>query len=194
MSASRILRVSVLALLLIPASSVGAQLMARATSDPEYIVVSRFRAAVETYVVRHHVFEPLSPELMCLPEDTVAAVNALAEVPREAWPAPREGEIFAPDVADLFRHRLAATFYWDEYNPGDLLGATDKEGLFAPPIRVNEPLPRRIGADAAPFFTPALPPLPEQLAYRLVGRDLVLIDVVESNLVVDVIRAALPVY
>ena len=95
MSASRILRVSVLALLLIPASSVGAQLMARATSDPEYIVVSRFRAAVETYVVRHHVFEPLSPELMCLPEDTVAAVNALAEVPREAWPAPREGEISA---------------------------------------------------------------------------------------------------
>ena len=91
-------------------------------------------------------------------------------------------------------HRLAATFYWDEYNHGDLLGAMDKEGLFAPPIRVNEPLPRRIGADAAPFFKAALPLLPEPLAYRLVGRDLVLIDVVESNLVVDVIRAALPIY
>lgn len=194
MSGSLVLRVSVMVLLLVPAVSVGAQQTGPAASESEYIVVSRFRAAVDAYVVQHHLFEPLSPELMCLPEDTVAVVNALAEVPREARPAPREGEIFTPDVADLFRRRIAATFHRDEYNRVDLLGATDQEGLPTLPIRVNEPLLWRIGTVTTPWFAAALPALPEELAYRVVGRDLVLIDVVESHLVVDIIRAALPVY
>jgi hypothetical protein len=44
-----------------------------------------------------------------------------------------------------------------------------------------------------PWLAGALPVLPGELAYRLVGRDFVLIDV-QSNLVVDLIRAVLPLY
>jgi hypothetical protein len=36
-----------------------------------------------------------------------------------------------------------------------------------------------------------LPPLPEELAYRIVGRDLVLVDS-KANLVVDLLHEALP--
>jgi hypothetical protein len=36
----------------------------------------------------------------------------------------------------------------------------------------------------------ALPPLPDELQYRIVGRDLVLVDV-HANLVVDILREAL---
>jgi hypothetical protein len=127
---------------------------------------------------------------MCLPEDLVPVLNALADVPREARPAPREGDIFSPHVADLFRRRIAATLQAYEYTPADVLAEFDVEGLVAPPIRVNEALPRGIGV-MMPWLVGALPVLPEELAYRIVDHDFVLIDV-QSNLAVDVIRAVLP--
>lgn len=194
MVASHVLRVLVFALFVAPAVAIGAQRTAPVPFDPEYVVVSRFLTAVDEYVVQHHrLFEPLSEEFMCLPEDTIAVLNALADVPREARPAPREGEIFSPEVANLFRRRIAETLHGSEYNRADLLAEMDVEDPVAPPIVVNEPLPKGIGHVMLPWLAGALPVLPEELAYRLVGRDLVLIDI-ESNLIVDVIRAALPLH
>ena len=193
MVASHVRRVSVLALLVVPALALAAQRAVPAASDAEYVVMSRFLTAADAYVVLHHrLFEPLSEELMCLPEDSIAVLNAVADVPREARPAPREGDIFSPDVADLFRRQIAATLQAYEYNPADVLAEMDVEELVAPPIRVNEALPRGIGL-MMPWLAGALPVLPDEFAYRLVGRDFVLIDV-QSNLVVDVIRAVLPLY
>jgi hypothetical protein len=152
--------------------------------------MSRFLAATDAYVVLHHgPFEPLSEEFMCLSEDSIA-VNGLADVPREARPASREGDIFSPDVADLFRRRIAGTLQAYDYTPADMLAELDVEELVAPPIRVNETLRRGIGV-MMPWLVGALPVLPEELAYRIVAHDFVLIDV-QSNLVVDVIRAVLP--
>ena len=191
MAASHVLRVSVLALLVGPALALGAQRTAPAASQAEYVVMSRFLTATGAYVVLHHrPFEPLSEEFMCLPEDSIALLKALADAPREARPALREGDIFSPDVADLFRRRIAATFQAYEYTPADVLAELDVEELVAPPIRVNEALPRGIGV-MMPWLVGALPVLPEELAYRIVDHDFVLIDV-QSNLVVDVIRAVLP--
>jgi hypothetical protein len=193
MVASHVRRVSVLALLVVPALALAAQRTAPAASDAEYVVMSRFLTAADAYVVLHHrLFEPLSEEFMCLPADSIAALNALADVPREALPAPREGDLFSPEVADLFRRRIAATLQAYEYNPADVLAEMDVEELVAPPVLVNEALPRGIGL-MMPWLAGALPALPEELAYRLVGRDFVLIDV-QSDLVVDVIRAVLPLY
>ena len=193
MVASHVRRVSVLALLVVPALALAAQRTAPAVSDAEYLVMSRFLTAADAYVVLHHrLFDPLSEEFMCLSEDSIAVLNALADVPREARPASREGDIFSPDVADLFRRRIAATLQAYEYNPADVLAEMDVEELLAPPVPVNEALPRGIGL-MMPWLAGALPVLPEELAYRLVGRDFVLIDV-QSNMVVDVIRAVLPLY
>jgi hypothetical protein len=191
MVASRVLRVSVLALLVGPALALGAQRTAPAVSQAEYVVISRFLTAADAYVALHHrLFEPLSEEFMCLPEDSIALLNAVADVPREVRPAPREGDIFSPDVADLFRQRIGATLQAYEYTAADVLAELDVEELVAPPIRVNEALPRGIGV-MMPWLVGALPVLPEELAYRIVDHDFVLIDV-QSNLVVDVIRAVLP--
>jgi hypothetical protein len=193
MVASHVLRVSVLALLVVPALALGAQRTAPAASDADCVVESRFLTAVDAYVVLHHpLFEPLSEEFMCLPEDSIAVLNALADVAREARPAPREGDIFSPDVADLFRRRIAATLQAYEYNHADVLAEMDVEELVAPAVRMNEALPRGIGL-MMPWLAGALPVLPEELAYRLVGRDFVLIDV-QSYMVIDVIRVVLPLY
>ena len=193
MVAPHVRRVSVLALLFVPALALAAQRAAPADSDAEYVVMSRFLTAADAYVVLHHrLFEPLSEEFMCLPADAIAVLNALADVPLEARPVPREGDLFSPDVADLFRRQIAATLQAYEYNPADVLAEMDVEELVAPPVRVSEVLPKGIGL-MMPWLAGALPVLPEELAYRLVGRDFVLIDV-QSNLVVDVIRDVLPLY
>jgi hypothetical protein len=151
----------------------------------------RFLTAADAYVGLHpRVFEPLSEEFMCLPEDSIELLGALADVPRERRPPAREGDIFSPDVADLFRRRIAATLHAYDYTPADVLAEMDAEELTAPPVLVHEALPGGIGL-MMPWLAGALPVLPEELAYRLIGRDFVLIDV-RSNLVVDVIRAVLP--
>jgi len=189
MSTPHILRVATLTLLLLPGLARGSQW---APGDSEYMVVSRFLIAVDAYVVAHHrLFEPLPEWMMCLPDDTIARLNALAEVPREARKAPREGEIFTPDVADLFRRLLTHRFFDDEYG-GGLAAEIEKRAAVAP-VRVNEPPTWDIDhAVLLPLFD-GLPVLPEALEYELAGRDLVLVDV-PSNLVVDVIRAALPTH
>ena len=188
MSTPHILRVAILTLLLLPGLARGSQWT---PADSEYTVVSRFLTAVDAYVVEHHrLFEPLPEGMMCLPEDTIARLNLLAEVPREARKPPREGEIFTPDVANLFRRRLATRVFGDEDSLGDPRTEMEKWDLIAP-IRVNEPPPWEIDNVVQLPLLRDLPLLPEELEYQLVGRDLVLIDV-PSNLVVDVIRAALP--
>lgn len=193
MVASHVRRVSVLALLVAPAWALAAQRTAPAASNAEYVVMSRFLTAADAYVVMHdRLFEPLSEECRCLPADSIAVMSALADVALTARPAPREGDIFSPDVADLFRRRISETLQVYDYNPADVLTEMDVEELVAPPVMVNETVPRGIGL-MMPWLAGALPVLPEELAYRLVGRDFVLIDV-QSNLVVDVIRAVLPLY
>ena len=102
MSAPRVLRVSILSLLFVPVLAVASQRVAPTASDSEYSVMSRFLTAVDAYIVEHHRFEALSEGMMCLPQDTLDRMNALAEVPREARRPPREGDIFTADVAALF--------------------------------------------------------------------------------------------
>ena len=193
MSASRVLRVSILSLLFVPVLAVASQRVAPTASDSEYSVMSRFLTAVDAYVVEHHRFEALSEGMMCLPQDTLDRMNGLAEVPREARRPPREGDIFTADVAALFTRLLATTFAGDEDSFGDALAEIGRQELIAPPIRVNERPPRGISHTLLPSLDGGLPPLPEELEYRLVGRQLLLVDV-ESNLVVDVIRDALPIH
>jgi hypothetical protein len=60
-------------------------------------------------------------------------------------------------------------------------------------VTVAKTLPWGVGDRTIGYLTAGLPSLPEELEYRLVARDLVLFDV-RANIVVDVVRAALPLY
>jgi hypothetical protein len=159
----------------------------------EYRVVSRFSRAVDDYVLMHRIVSPVPPEMMCLPDGAVAVVNDLAATPIDARPAPREGDIFALDVADLFRDRVARALRQHEINVWDLVADMNEDEMVAPPVRVNERLPWGVGDRSIQWLLSALPTLPEQLEYRLVGRDLVLFDA-HDDIVVDVLRVALPMY
>lgn len=159
----------------------------------EYRVVSQFLKAVDNYVITRRTVEPLPPDTMCLPEDEIARINELAATPMAARPLPREGDIFALEVADLFRDRIAGAIRHHGINGWDLVSEMNEEEMVAPPVAVGEPLPWGVGDQAISWLTAALPLLPEGLEYRLAGRDLVLFDL-KDNVVVDALRVAVPMY
>ena len=159
----------------------------------EHRAVSNFLNAVDHYVVFHHRVKAIEPGLMCLPDHTIAEINELAEIPLDARPMPQEGDIFAPDVAEIFRDRIGAALRHQGINVWDLVAEMNEDELVAPPVIVAKSLPWGVGDRTIGFLTAGLPSLPEELEYRLVARDLVLFDL-RANMVVDVLRAALPVY
>jgi hypothetical protein len=165
-----------------------------ADSLREYKTVSRFLRAVDEYVVVHRLVGPLEPENLCLPDEAYASVRFLAAIPLDERPAPREGDIFLPDVAELFRHRIAWTIRHSEFYSPDLVARMNAEELTAPPISVSKPLPWSAGRSTFTWLlATTLPALPEDLEYRLVGRSLTLVDL-RANIVVDVLRDAVPMY
>jgi hypothetical protein len=193
MFASRLLMFAAALTLALPASATGTRQGMTAQELREYRAVSRFLRAVDDYVLTHRIVSPVPPELMCLPDGAVAVVNDLAAIPIDARPAPREGDIFALDVADTFRDRIARAVRQHEINVWDLVDDMNEDEMVAPPVRVNEQLPWGVGGRSIQWLASALPVLPEQIEYKLIGRDLVLFDT-RDGIVVDVLRVALPMY
>ena len=105
---------------------------------------------------------------------------------RNARPLATEGSIFTPRSAVFFHARLAHAM---RIGALDLTAAVDGHDDVA--LEVHGTLPWGAGRPVSARLVGVLPPLPEELEYRFVGRHLVLLDV-QANLVVDVLRNALP--
>src|SRR5688572_18944123 len=118
-------------------------------------------------------------ELSRLAEHRAAAI-------RDARPLAREGAIFTPRVVEFFRARIAQAA---RRGAIDITSAAERDHDVV--LEVNEVLPWAAGAPASARLVDQLPPLPAELEYRLVDRHLVLLDV-ETSLVVDVLREAVP--
>lgn len=163
----------------------------RSARDP----LDDFRARVEAYAqLRRQVADVTVPKLqpMSDPQTICDARNALAAGITRALPHARIGDLVPPAVAELFRAQIrrAATplllreWFHELYS----------EGQRPPQRRVTVHM--RAPADEFSPVTPAgllriLPELPSELAYRLAGRDLLLVDV-DAELVIDVLPEALP--
>lgn len=87
---------------------------------------------------------------------------------------------------------ITAALAADDFTPGDVLTAEAVEGVDAAlvPLEVNGPFPWIHASAMFPCVLKALPPLPPELQYRIVGSTLVLIDV-HAGLIVDVLPYAL---
>jgi hypothetical protein len=152
-----------------------------------------FSDRVQTYVKLQRTVEASLPTLKAtdLPEMITAHQQALARKIREARPHAKAGDIFTPEAREAFRHASRAALGGprsansrahppsDEPNPGMRLVVN---GIYAG----TEPI-----TELPPALLAAFPPLPAEVAYRIVGRTLILIDV-KSRLIVDVARLILP--
>jgi hypothetical protein len=152
-----------------------------------------FTGRVEEYLKLHKAVEKELPALKNkeeLPEMIAAHQQALARKIREARPNAKPGDIFTHAAHEAFRHVIRSVFQ----NPQAAARATirQRDTIKEVRLRVNGIYPDAIAETAfPPTLLQKLPVLPDELAYRIVGRDLVLVDR-RANLVVDLLHEVLP--
>ena len=160
-----------------------------AGSDATAIV--EFTHAVHAYANLHRtVAASLLPEEMCAdPEEIQRRVERLAEALRTERAAARAGDVFRPAISSLFQRRLADAIRQSALR-GEAL-APQQPPEDARRLEVNEAFPWIAEHKMTPAILVLLTPLPPELEYRFVDRDLVLLDV-GANLIVDILENALP--
>ena len=182
------------ALVFLTAGVLGAQ---DSTADKERkedeVAFKEFSDRVQDYIKLQKDIESSLPAFNStdLPEMIAAHQQALARKISEARPKAKTGDIFTDSAREAFRHVIHNAFHGPD---GENARATMLQGA---PVKELHLQVNRIYPDATPYTTvpPTLlsvfPKLPEQVAYRIASRDLVLIDL-KSNMVIDLIHEIIP--
>jgi hypothetical protein len=156
--------------------------------------LKKFTLSVDEYLNLRNAIEKQLPALKNkeeLPEMIAAHQQALARKIREARPNAKSGDIFTREVREAFRHVIRGVFQ----DPQTAVAHTtfqQQKTAQAVPLKVNGIYPDAVAETTFPsMLLQKLPALPDELAYRIMGRDLVLVDR-KANLVVDLFHEALP--
>ncbi|HLV96160.1 MAG TPA: hypothetical protein VKS44_13285 [Candidatus Acidoferrales bacterium] len=165
-----------------------------AKASPEDVAgFKEFSANVQRYVDLHKRLEKSLPKLKnnASPELIASHQQALAKKIQAARGNARDHDIFVPKAAKAFRDAIDREFQ------GSLARnarATIQQGdpLKDVQVEVNQIYPRGLAyTSVPPTLLLKFPKLPEELAYRIVDHDLLILDL-KANLVVDVLREVLP--
>lgn len=153
-----------------------------------------FSDRVQKYVQLHKSVESTVPKLKSTnePELIAAHQKILARKIKAARVHAKRGDIFTPAAKEAFLKAISSEFQGPQAPHAK---ATIKQGapLNKVHLHVNEIYPESIPyTSVPPTMLQNLPKLPEEVAYRAVSSDLVLLDV-KANLVVDYLPGVLPV-
>jgi hypothetical protein len=160
----------------------------------EAAIIEAFTESARQYALLHRRAEAALP-----PVDRGAdlaaitdGITRLASVIRVERRNARQGDLLTPAIAPLLRERIAAALAEHEVSVADLLAAEAAAGVDGPlvPLNVNDSFPWRYATGMLPCLIEALPELPPELQYRIVGYTLVLVDV-HASLIVDLLPDAL---
>jgi hypothetical protein len=131
-------------------------------------------------------------------EESTASQKSLARAIRAERAKARPGDIFRPEIQPLLRRLIAEQLTGPEARDARkavLEGNPGEEGALPPipvVVRVNGVYPPGASRSTVPpSILATLPPLPEPLHYRFVGRDLILVDSL-VGLIVDFLPDATP--
>jgi hypothetical protein len=165
-----------------------------ASTIQELEATRQFEERVTEYVMLHRLLEGPLPPLQ--PTTDMAAVRAnmrlLASRIRVVRQNARQGDIITPAVGRLFKHRIAKCLSPEDWAALFADIDADREGRPMPPVdlQVNMDWPVGIPIDfVSPQLLKALPRLPPELQYRIIGRTLVLWDH-HADLIVDFLPRA----
>jgi hypothetical protein len=159
------------------------------------LALAEFNQAIEQYVLLHRRLEQHLPPPRPFDDadDMLKARAALAEGIRAARPDARPGDIFAVCPAQLFRDIVLQTLDTYGRDPRHVIKAlNENRAPGAKPPAVNRRYDWRLGAWVWPALLRELPQLPDELEYRMVDADLLVIDA-RANIVVDILENAMPV-
>jgi hypothetical protein len=153
-----------------------------------------FASATRDYAILHRRIERQLPsfEITSSPETIRRAVDAIANALRAARPDARQGDFFTPALASELRQRINGALLEHGFTSDDIRFAEWLDGINPSTARlaVNGAFPWALGSAMFPCVISALPPLPPELQYRVVGNTLVLIDI-HASLIVDLLPHAL---
>ncbi len=156
--------------------------------------LKKFTLSVDEYLNLRKAIEKQLPALKNkeeLPEMIAAHQQALARKIREGRPKAKTGDIFTREVREAFRHVIRGVFQ-DPQTAVAHATFQQQKTVQAVPLKVNGIYPDAVAETTFPsMLLQKLPTLPDELEYRIMGRDLVLVDK-KANLVVDQYHEALP--
>ena len=185
-----------LCLVAFPAAMYG-QVQAAKPQEPQTAKQERsfeeFAQLVQQYVELRKRLEASLPALGPKEpqEKIVERSKALAGIIKEERAAAKRGDIFTPEIAEELRHLIRKEL---QGLKGSVPRKTIRQGepLRSRRLRVNDTYPEALPVTTVPpTLLLTLPQLPQEVAYRIVGRDLILLDI-EANLILDFIHEALP--
>lgn len=166
-----------------------AQVMSTVLEDLAATAV--FQERVDDYVTMHRILEGPLPTLEVSTDmrKVQAAMDALAVRIQAARTDARQGDIFTDVVARMFHRRIMSCLVRADIEAILADQRYGEQGQVTP--RVNAVWPVRVPFDLVPpQLLAALPHLPPELQYRIIGTSLVLWDH-HANLVVDILPGAL---
>jgi hypothetical protein len=161
----------------------------------ELVATQGFEERINQYVAVHRVLElPLTPLRPTLDMSRIqASMQALAHRIRVVRAEAQQGALITPDVARMFRRRIATCLPASEWAAILSENAEDEEGVPAgppPALHVNMEWPEQVPFGfVPPQMLAVLPRLPAELQYRIIGNSLVLWDH-HANLIVDFLPGA----
>lgn len=152
--------------------------------------VAAFTDATREYALLHRQLENTLPKLEVTsnPATIQRAVEQLGAALRAARPAARPGDFFTEALAVELRVRIDDALFAKGFSPADVRASEAADGINAAmaPLQVNGRFPWLYASAMFPCVLEALPPLPPELQYRIVGNTLVLIDV-HADVIVDLL-------
>jgi hypothetical protein len=159
-------------------------------TNPDAAVLAEFNARLEKYLKFQRDVADDSPALeeTANPGEITAAQDVLAAKIRTLRKDAKRGDIFTPQVAELFRRLMYPELKGRE---GRAAKADIAEEPVNVPLRVNAKYPSTSALPTVPANLLAnLPQLPEDVEYRIVDKHLILRDV-DANIIVDYIPDAI---
>ena len=155
--------------------------------------LEKFQEETEEYVELHNKLESRLPSLPAPapPAQVQQHVIALADLIASARRKAKRGDIFVREVEPLIRAR-AQTVFASVQGGQDKAAIRDEQSERSLEARVNQRYPEDVPVSTVTASVLAsLPPLPEVLEYRFLGRHLILMDV-GARLIVDYLPDVLP--
>lgn len=172
-----------------------AQQVSTSGNNSDASLVAAFTQNVQAYdKLRKDLAKESSPlKENSTPAEITNAEKSLAANVRVARATAKPGDIFTPATAEMFRRLI---------RPPMVTGPDAKENMAivkedapkpgAVPFKINGEYPKDVPQSTVPpDVLKALPPLPEELQFRIVGKHLILLCV-RGNVIIDYMLNAIP--
>ena len=166
---------------------------AQPRTNPDAQVLQDFQRRIDAYMDLQKRLKKDAPPLKETkdPAKIKASQMVLAKKLQEARAGAKPGDIFTPEIRQVFRRLMYPETKGPEGAETKAVIAEEKNELKGVKLKVNAEYP-----DSAPLPTvppnllAALPKLPEDLEYRFIDKHMILLDV-HANLIIDYIVNAI---